>query len=100
MTSKFHLLAKNSYKRSTSLVVGGSESGTTFLSFNKFEFEDGFTTVSKEDPGTVILHTVCICFTEPRNDIVVVLLLPLNLQYLLAGWTTSVLLQKGKHGKL
>lgn len=59
-------------------MVGGSESGTTFLSSK--ESGGG---PSKVVPGAEILHTVCTCLTESRKDILVAF--SRNLQHLVVG---------------
>ena len=47
-------------------MLGGSESGINFLSLKKFE--DNFSLVIDEVPGTVIRHVVCTNLRDPGNE--------------------------------
>ena len=72
---KVYLLSIKSCKRLTSSMRNGSESGTTFLSFNETEVVSG-------------ADIVCACLAEPRKDNDVAS--PQNVLYLLAVRTASV----------
>ena len=82
-TSKIDLWSKNWYKRLTSLVLGGSESGTNFLSLKKFE--GALSPLPDEVPGNEIRHEVLTDFIEPWNKMT---LLPLlgDFQLLWLDW--------------
>jgi hypothetical protein len=81
--SKIDLWSKNWYKKLTSLMLGGSESGTNFLSLKNFE--GTFSSLPDEIPGIEIRHDVCIDFTGTWNNMT---LLPLlgDCQFLLLNW--------------
>lgn len=83
-----NLWSKNWYKRSTSLSLGGSESGTVFLSFKILE--ETFSWFPNAFPaGSEIRYDVCTNLTaEPWKETT---LLPLlnGIQFLLLNWTES-----------
>ena len=63
---KINLRSKNSYKSWTSLILGGSASGTVFLSLEMLD--EAFSSVLGKVPGTEIRHVVCTSLARPLND--------------------------------
>ena len=67
-------------------MLGGSESGTNCLSLKKFE--DTFSLVIDEVPGTDIRHVVCTNFIEPWKGTILFTFLE-DHRFLLLDWSKS-----------